>query len=153
MGLLRAMDSSASALTAGRLRLEVVGDNIANLQTTRTPEGGPYRRRIVTVSPRGDSPFGSMIRRLGGGVGPTARAGTAGGVQVTGIAGDPRPFKSVYDPGHPDADEEGYVLLPNIDLAEEMVNLLTASRSYEANVTAFNAAKQMALRSLDIGRG
>ncbi|HLS88180.1 MAG TPA: flagellar basal body rod protein FlgC [Sphingobacteriaceae bacterium] len=150
MSLFQAMSASASALTAERLRLEVVSENLANIHTTRTAEGGPYRRRVVTMAPRGRSGFAAALQQYLGG----RRSGmpAATGVQVDGIYEDPRPFQQVYDPGHPDADENGFVLLPNVDLAEEMVNLLSATRAYEANVTAFNAARHMALRALEIGR-
>lgn len=163
------MSASASALTAERLRLEVVSENLANIYTTRTAEGGPYRRRVVTMAPRGRTGFAAALQQflgsrrtspsLGGNGANGAAAGgsrftmpAVTGVQVDGIYEDPRPFQQVYDPGHPDADENGFVLLPNVDLAEEMVNLLSATRAYEANVTAFNAARHMALRALEIGR-
>lgn len=170
MSLFQAMSASASALTAERLRLEVVSENLANIHTTRTAEGGPYRRRVVTMAPRGRTGFAAALqqflgrrRSMNGSLGATGGTGSAAGgqrafmpaatgVQVDGIYADPRPFQQVYDPGHPDADENGFVLLPNVDLAEEMVNLLSATRAYEANVTAFNAARHMALRALEIGR-
>lgn len=140
MNLFRAIETSASALTAERLRLDVISENIANANTTRTPEGGPYRRKVVQFSPR-------AARRTPGDPVPVGA-----GVRVAGIAQDPSPFKLRYDPGHPDADAQGYVALPNVDVVKEMVDMITATRSYEANVTAMNAAKTMFLRALDIGR-
>lgn len=134
MNLFRSMETSASGLTAERLRMDVIADNIANANTTRTPEGGPYRRKLVFFVPRpGDD-------------------GLGGGVRVGGIGRDLSPFKLRYDPGHPDADAQGYVRMPNVDTVREMVDLITASRAYEANVTAINAAKGMFMRALDIGR-
>jgi len=128
--LFGAIDISASALTAERLRLDVIAENLANAGTTRTAEGGPYRRKVVLFAPRGG----------------------VGGVRVVGIARDPSPFRLRYDPGHPDADAAGYVRLPNVDVVKEMVDLITATRAYEANVTAIGAAKAMFQRALDIGR-
>lgn len=140
MNLFRSIETNASALTAERLRLDVIAENIANANTTRTPEGGPYRRKVVQFAPR-------LARLLPGDPSPV---GT--GVRVAGIAQDPSPFKLRYDPGHPDADAQGYVAMPNVDVVKEMVDMITATRSYEANVTAMNAAKTMFLRALDIGR-
>lgn len=172
MGLFQSMDTSASALTAGRLRLEVIAENLANIHTTRTAAGGPFRRKIVTMAPQGEGTFTAMVGKALAArlpaprgsvlVGPPdrgwgGRAGSAGrrpgGVRVDGIYGDPRPFQKVYDPSHPDAGEDGFVLMPNVNLVEEMVELVSASRAYEANVTAFNATRHMAMRALEIGRG
>ncbi len=140
MNLFRSIETSASALTAERLRLDVIAENIANANTTSTAEGGPYRRKVVQFFPR------MSVRAPG----DPAAVGT--GVRVAGIARDPSPFKLRYDPGHPDADAQGYVAMPNVDVVKEMVDMITATRSYEANVTAMNAAKTMFLRALDIGR-
>lgn len=145
MSLIRAIASSASGLAAQRVRMDVVGNNVANIDTTRTPEGGPYQRRVVRFA-SGDPalPFASIVRKfLGGG---------STGVVLTQVAVDEQsPPRTVYDPSHPDADPEtGYLELPNIDLVQEMTDLTSANRSYQANVTVLNAAKQMALRALDI---
>lgn len=151
--MLGAMSASASALTAERLRMELIAQNLANVYTTRTPEGGPYRRQVPVFAPRGSFPDwlrASLARRLPPGVGPWS-AGPAG-VQVVAVTRDASPLPRVYDPGHPDADADGFVTLPNVDPVAEMVNLIAATRAYEANVAAFNAAKQMALRALELGR-
>jgi len=149
-----AMAASASALTAERLRMELIAQNLANLQTTRTPAGGPYRRQLPVFAPRVD--FAAALRAALGRGAPwpaaLGRQAIPAGVQVLAVVEDPSPPRRVYAPGHPDADAEGYVLLPNVDPVEEMVNLLEATRAYEANVAAFNAAKFMALRALEIGR-
>ena len=128
------MDSfeiSASGLAAQRARLDVIAANIANMETTKTDEGGPYRRRQVVFSSRGGNP---------------------GGVQMIGVVADPRELRHVYQPGHPDANEQGFVAYPNVTLAEEMVDLVSATRSYQANAAAFNAAKTMAQHTLELGR-
>lgn len=138
MALFSGLQISASALTAERLRMDVISSNLANVNTTRTAAGGPYRRQVATLAaaPLG---FGAALA-------------AAGGVRVEAISADPAPFKLKYDPGHPDAGPDGFVRLPNVDVLAEMVDLLAASRSYEANVTAFNAGKAMFLRALEIGR-
>lgn len=149
MRLFRALEISASGLTAERLRMDLIANNIANVDTTRTAEGGPYRRQRPLLQSRGDtSPFGRLVRLVTGRMGETGE-----GVRVVGISRDVRPPKLRYDPSHPDADVNGYVALPNVDIVTEMVDLITASRAYEANVTAADAAKSMALRALEIGRG
>ena len=134
MGLINTMRVSASGLSAERLRMDLIADNLANANSTRTPEGGPYRRKVAVIEP----------------ITPTASM--PGGVRVVGIAHDPAPPRLVYQPGHPDADPNGYVAYPNVEMVHEMVDLITASRAYEANIQAFNAAKNMVLRTLDIGR-
>lgn len=157
--MLRAMAASASALTAERLRMELIAQNLANVYTTRTAAGGPYRRQVPVFAPR--APFADLLRLAWRGSGAAARGPAGGwgagaavpaGVQVVAVAQDASPFRRVYHPGHPDADADGYVLLPNVDPVREMVDLLAATRAYEANVAAFNAAKYMALRALEMGR-
>lgn len=149
MGFLSGMDISASGLTAQRLRMDVISENIANIDTTRTENGTPYRRKYVTFEEREGS-FADELRRAGSRGGQTQAA--SGGVRVLQVGEDTdTPGKLVYDPTHPDANEEGYVELPNVDLAQEMVDMLSAYRSYEANITAFNAYKDMALKTLEIG--
>jgi flagellar basal-body rod protein FlgC len=144
MNLFLSMQISASGLSSQRTVLRVIAENMANVQTTRTEEGGPYLRKRAVLSP---APVpSSFAELLFSRMRPEAL-----GVQVTDIVEDPYGLKSVFDPSHPDADEAGLVLLPNVNLMEEMVALLSASRVYEANVAAFNAAKTMALRALEIG--
>lgn len=145
---LTGIDISASALTAQRLRMDVIAANIANAESTRASyvDGKfvPYRRKEVVLAPASNS-FQNMLN---------AKMNPAGaqGVRVTAIKEDPSPFKMVYNPAHPDADASGMVSLPNVDLLKEMVDMISATRSYEANVTALNAAKSMFMKSLEIGR-
>ena len=150
MSIFNALNTSGSALTAQRLRMDVVASNIANAQTTRATinengEAEPYRRKMVVFEPR-DGSFQSFLREA-----KDTHAFT-GGVKVTKIVEDDAPFKLVYNPDHPDANEEGYVQLPNVDPLKEMVDLMSATRSYEANVTALNATKTMLLKALEIGK-
>jgi len=144
--MFRAMEASASALTAQRLRMDLIANNLANIQTTRTAEGGPYRRRYAVMEERRET----FADALGRAVQQRAEPGL--GVRVKEIREDPSPFKEVYDPTHPDADENGIVRMPNVDMLQEITDLMMATRIYEANLTAFNAAKSMALRALEIGR-
>jgi len=147
-----ALETSASALTAERLRMDVIANNIANAGTTRTPEGGPYRRQMVVLGSR-PSFADTMKQSMGGGQPPADVSDQAGrGVRVLQITQDNRPFKLKYDPSHPDADELGYVQMPNVDAVTEMVDLISASRAYEANVTAMGAFKSMVTAALQIGR-
>jgi flagellar basal-body rod protein FlgC len=142
---------SASGLTAQRLRLNVIANNIANAQTTRTPQGGPYRREEVVLAPASgqQTAFQNALAQAHG-LGTTAGGGQLG-VRVVGIAQDKSPFKLVYDPSNPDA-VNGYVQMPNVNIATEMVDMVSASRAYEANVTAFDAGKQMAMDALSLGK-
>jgi len=151
MGLFDALGISASGLTAERVRMDVTAENLANAQTTRTAEGGPYRRKEVVLqqAEAGGGFAGTLASAMGGG---RAGARSPGGVEVSEIAQDPNPPRRVYDPGHPDADAGGYVAMPNVDTVAEMVDLIAASRAYEANVTAMNATKQMYSKTLDILR-
>lgn len=146
MALLRAMEISTSALTAQRFRMDVIAENLANAEVTRTAEGGPYRRRIVTMGSRTDNV--SFAEHMNG----LSQNKIGSGVRVAAVAEDMSDFKMVYDPAHPDANAEGYVSYPNVDTVTEMVDLMSASRSYEANVTAFNTTKNMALKALELGR-
>jgi flagellar basal-body rod protein FlgC len=148
MGLFDAFDISASALTAERLRMDVTAENLANAQTTRTPQGGAYRRKEVVLQQiGGESSFGTALSAAMGGAG-----GPAGGVKAAAIVEDSSPGKKVYDPSHPDADKQGYVTMPNVDTVTEMVDLIGSSRSYEANVTALQDSKQMFSHTLDLLR-
>ena len=135
MGMFDALSISSTGMSAERLRMDVIAENLANAETTRTPEGGPYRRQEVVLEQASPS-FGEVL----------------GGVRVAGIVSDSSPARRVYDPGHPDADKQGYVTLPNVNPVNEMVDLITAQRGYEANVTAMNAAKQMFSKTFDILR-
>lgn len=145
MNFFDALKTSASGLSAQRIRMNVISSNLANINTTRTPEGGPYQRKDVVFAAGGpDRSFRDMLdARLAGGSTPVA---------VAGIVNDTTPPLLKYDPEHPDADDKGYVALPNINLMEEMVNLLSATRSYEANVTAIKASKSMVQKALEIGK-
>jgi flagellar basal-body rod protein FlgC len=127
---------SASALEAQRQRMNVVASNMANVHSTRTEEGGPYRRKDVLFS-------AETVE---------SDTDTLTGVRVVDIVADSTPFRTVYDPGHPDADKDGYVSMPNINIIEEMVNIMMASRAYEASVSAFNMSKAMFLKTLELGR-
>ena len=124
-------DISASGLSAQRARLDLITSNIANIETTRTPGGGPYRRLQALFA---------------------SSSNGAGGVQMLGAVLDPRDFRRVYQPGHPEADANGIVAYPNVNIVEEMVDLVSATRSYEANAAAFSAAKSMVQNALDLGR-
>jgi flagellar basal-body rod protein FlgC len=136
---------SASALRAERMRLDVIATNLANAQTTRTPEGGPYKRRhVIFEAQHLGSPFGETIAALGAPDDPRQ------GVAVTGVVDDPSPPRMVFDPGHPDADKQGYVAYPNVNPVLEMVDLMTATRAYEANVQAVTATRRMDDAALSI---
>lgn len=143
MSFLKGLDISASALTAQRLRMDVIAENLANVDTTRTAEGGAYRRRYVVMQENKQNNFGAYMERALG-------SSKDSGVKVTEIREDTSPFKLDYNPEHPDANEEGYVEMPNVDLAVEMIDMMAATRSYEANITAVNAFKSMALKALEI---
>ena len=147
MSFLNSVDISASGLTAQRQRLDIAAENISNMNTTRTESGGPYRRKMVVLEEQPVSSFRNELQsRLHG------RTSQKGGVKVTEIVEDQRDLQPVYDPDHPDADENGYVMMPNVDLVKETVDGMSATRAYEANITAFNAMKLMAQKALEIGR-
>jgi flagellar basal-body rod protein FlgC len=148
MSLFGSIDISASALAAERLRMDVTAENLANAQSTRSARGGPYRRKEVVLEPAGDGFAGALAAARAGGPG----GAQDGGVRVTAIVEDQTPARLVYDPGHPDADARGYVGLPNINPVTEMVDLISASRAYEANVTAMQTAKQMFSKTLELLR-
>jgi flagellar basal-body rod protein FlgC len=149
MKLTNAFDISSSALTAQRLRMDVISSNIANADTTRGRFVGgkwiPYQRKIVELEPHKPNSFSNVFQSA-------MEAAPGHGVKVTRISKDRAPFKQVYQPTHPDADENGFVLLPNVDILKEMVDMMSATRSYEANVTALNASKAMYMKALEIGR-
>lgn len=133
---------SASGLAAQRLRLNLIAENVANAQTTRTREGGPYQRRDPIFSAK---PFDETLT-------DEITAAGSTGVTVDRIEADRAPPRMQYDPSHPDANPDGFVAMPNIDVVTEMVNMMSASRSYESNVAVLNATKAMALKALEIGR-
>ncbi len=147
MGFFDSLDVSASGLTAQRVRLDTISENIANVNTTRTANGTPYRRKTVTLSSMGNTnSFASYLSEA------TNKNLIGKGVKVEKIEEDKSDFKKEYDPGNPDADKDGYVLMPNVEIINEMVNMIDATRAYEANVTAMNSFKSMALKTLDIGK-
>jgi flagellar basal-body rod protein FlgC len=141
MNFLLSLETSASGLYAQRKRMDIIAGNLSNIETTRTPEGGPYRRKMVVMSTnqpvRG---FGDIYNML------------VEGVQIEDVVEDQSPFKKVYNPGHPDADDEGYLLKPNIDLVVETTNMMMARRAFEANIAAIKATRKMAIKALEIGR-
>lgn len=149
MDLTDSVAISVSALDAQRRRLDVIASNLANAQSTRSDGQGPYRRREVVLRPTPVVPkFQKAMRHA---MGPNAGRGFIG-VRVAGIVEDQKPGKTVYDPRHPDADKQGMVHMPNVNVMEEMVNMIAASRAYEANVQAISASRAMWNRALDIGR-
>lgn len=146
MSVIDAMNISASGMTAQRLRMDIISQNIANVNTTRDENGNPYRRKILVFEERNATPFAQI---LGGKISQAA----GGGVKVTEVTEDNKtPMNMVYDPSHPDANEDGYVTFPNVNTVTEMANMIDASRAYEANVTAFNSLKTMALKGLEVGK-
>ncbi|MGA3028973.1 MAG: flagellar basal body rod protein FlgC [Bryobacteraceae bacterium] len=145
MSLFSTLSVSASGMAAQRQRAEVLVENLANADTTRTAEGGPYRRKdVVFETSSASSPFSSLFQ--------SALDGEASGVSVSQVVTDSRPPELRYMPGHPDADKDGYVAYPRVNPAEDMVDLLGASRGYEANVAAMGAVKDMIQRSIDLLR-
>ena len=147
MGLFTAFDINASGLTAQRYRMDVVAENIANVNTTRTEDGTPYRRKIVTFQEKSGGPsFADTLLKAKG-------TYLGHGVKVTGTYDDyETDLIKAYDPAHPDADEDGYVLYPNVNIITEMTDLIDASRSYEANATAFNTSKDIAVKGLEMAQ-
>jgi flagellar basal-body rod protein FlgC len=143
MDFLKAMEVSGSALKAQRTRINVAAMNLANVNTTRTVEGGPYKAKSVVFATK---PLESKFEEI---LNSNAKLQA---VEVIDIVEDQSPFKEIYDPSHPDADEKGMVRLPNVNVVEQMVDMMSAKRAYEANVTALDAVKSMALKALDIGR-
>lgn len=141
--MFRTLDISASGLAAQRLRLDIIADNVANATTTRGAGETPFYRRYPVFAAQGDQSFASLLRKQQ----------AAHGVRVAAIREDRiTPGERIYDPGHPHADQDGYVQMPNVNVVNEMVNMISASRAYEANVTVMNATKAMAAKALEIGR-
>jgi len=151
MGLFDAIDASGSGLSAERMRMDVVSENLANAQTTKGADGKAYQRKEVVLqqaTPSG-SAFSTMLGGMLGANGSTSRVS---GVQVAAITTDKTSGRKVYDPSHPDADKSGYVTMPNVNSVTEMTDLITSSRGYEADVTAMQTAKTMFSKTLDILR-
>lgn len=152
MSFLSTLDISASALTAQRFRMDIITQNIANIDTTRAANGEPYRRRLVVFQEKEMSfktalereAFKRSSRRL------SNSSNVGGGVRVQEVFNDPNDFVPVYNPTHPDADEDGYVMMPNVDRAEENIDLMAATRSYEAQITTLNALKAMAMKAAEL---
>lgn len=150
MKLSNGFDISASALTAQRLRMDVISSNVANAETTRgkyiNGKFEPYRRKLVVMEPMKQRSFADTLEQQMNGTSASQ------GVKVTKIIEDQSQFKQVYNPTHPDADENGFVYMPNVDVLKEMVDMISATRMYEANVTALNASKAMVMKALEIGK-
>lgn len=145
MSFFNAMDTAASGLTAQRFRLDIISQNMANANTTRTENGGAYKRQSVVFEQMdNNNSFSNILRE-------SKKTGT-NGVRVARIITDDTRGALVYDPGHPDSNEEGYVEMPNVNVVDEMVNMISASRAYEANVTSFNTMKSMFTKTLEIGK-
>ncbi len=141
MNFLKSLETSASGLYAQRKRMDIIASNLANIETTRTEKGGPYRRKMVVMRTAEmhqdfDTIFNSSVK----------------GVQIDDIVEDQTPFKKVYNPSHPDADGDGYLYKPNVDLIVETTNMLMARRAFEANIAAIKATRQMVIKALEIGR-
>lgn len=143
------MNIAASGITAQKRRMDTITENIVNRETTRTEEGGPYRRKLTVFQEIPSSNFSSVLKNA-----RSSRRfdGQKGGVMVSEIIEDQSDFIPVYDPNHPDANEEGYVMMPNVNNTTEMVDAMAATRSYSANISAFESVKQMAMKALEIGR-
>lgn len=150
MGMFDALNVSATGLSAERTRMDVVANNLANAQTTRGANGQPFRRQEVVLQAQSQSFASVLSRSVGELAQPTKGAPT--GVKVVEVAEDPTPNRRIYDPGHPDADANGYISLPNVNPVTEMVDLIASSRSYEANATAMQTAKQMFSKTVDLMR-
>ena len=150
MGLYTSIEVSASGLSAERLAMDVIANNIANVNTTRTAEGGPFKRQLVVFAQKNDRPAGGAPGAAAADADDPGRSDA--GVQVVGIVPDQSPDRLVYDPTHPDADANGYVHMPNVDVVKEMVDMMAASRAYEANVTAIQEARAMGNATLGILR-
>ena len=147
MGMFDAFDINATGMTAQRFRMDIISQNVANASTTRTSDGSPYVRKVVTFTEKdSQTPFHHVLNKA------TDRY-SGKGVKINGVYEDKESqMNMVYDPSHPDADENGYVLYPNVNIITEMTNLIDASRSYEANATAFTSSKNIATRGLSIGK-
>jgi flagellar basal-body rod protein FlgC len=145
MSIFNSIDISTTGLTAQKTRIDVISKNMANTNTTRATGGMPYRRQMVVFKEKKNTPFSNHLSEA-------SKKYSGDGVSVSGIVEDTTPFKLVYEPGHPDADENGYIRKPNVEPVKEMVDMIDAQRAYEANITAINASKAMLMKALDIGK-
>ena len=154
MGFLSTINIVGSGLTAQQLRLDIVAENVTNSTTTRVENGeGPYRRKVVVFEAEtGKDGFRAAMARAAYGLAPASGKTTAGGVRVTNIVEDPSDLPLVYDPTHPDANEDGYVEMPNVDMVKEMTDAMAAAQAYSGNVTAFNTLKTVIAQGLEIGK-
>lgn len=154
MAFLSSMNIVGSGLTAQQLRLDIVAENVTNSQTTRRADGeGAYRRKMVVFEAQdGRNDFRRAMARAASGLSPRTSYNNEGGVRVTQIVEDPSPMKLVFDPQHPDANEEGYVEMPNVDMVKEMTDAMAATQAYTANVTMLNTMKSVLSKGLEIGR-
>lgn len=146
MGYFSSLDVSASGMSAQRMRMDLISQNIANANTTKTQDGAPYRRQVLVLGTDQNVGFSKYLSSS------TSRNLSDGKVKIQGIREDMSELKRVYEPDNPEADEDGYVTMPNVDIVTEMVDMISASRSYEANVTASTASKNMAMQALNIGK-
>jgi len=146
MGYFSSLDVSASGMSAQRMRMDLISQNIANANTTRTENRTPYRRQVLLLGTNATNPFSNYL------TGSARSVLGDGKVKIKGIVEDQTDFRRVYEPDNPEADEDGYVSYPNVDIVTEMVDMISASRSYEANVTASTASKNMAMQAINIGR-
>ena len=142
-----AFNISSSGMTAQRLRMDIIADNIANADTTRTNNGSTYRRKIPIFQAKEELSFKKRLKATLG------ESAGGQGVKVINISEDQSPFKLIFNPGHPDANEDGYVTMPNVNIVTEMVDMIDAARAFEANITALNTYKSMAMKAIEIGRG
>ncbi len=147
MSIFKSFGVNASGMTAERFRMDIISQNVANANTTRTEEGTPYRRKVVTFQERTQdiTSFGTIFKRARG-------MDVGDGVKAVSVTEDQSDLTMVYDPSHPDADENGYVMYPNVNIVTEMTNMIDAERAYQANATAFTASKAIATKGLEIGR-
>ncbi len=146
MSLFQSFNINASGMTAQRFRMDVISQNVANVNTTRTEDGTPYRRKVVSFAEKDVTPFSKVLNN-------TREAYLGNGVKVYSVSEDTESdYIKKYDPSHPDADADGYVSYPNVNIVTEMTNMIDASRSYEANVTAFQTSKAIALKGLELGK-
>lgn len=146
MSMFNSINISTSALNAEKTRIDIITKNMANANTTRSTGGMPYRRQMVVFEENKSSLFENQLSKYKDKI-------NTKGVKISKIVEDDSPFKLVYEPGHPDADENGYLKLPNVDIVKEMVDLISSQRSYDANITAINSSKSMLMKALEIGRG
>lgn len=148
MSMFNSINISTSALNAEKTRIDIISKNMANVNTTRSTGGMPYRRQMVVFEDNKPNSFENHLSKY-----KSKNKIDNKGVKIRKIVEDDSPFKLVYEPGHPDADENGYLKMPNVDTVKEMVDLISAQRSYDANITAINSSKSMLMKALEIGRG